>query len=32
MREALDLLPRSESKELRRRPLNEVNSQLLPEQ
>lgn len=32
MREAFDLLPRSESEELRRRPLNEVNSELVPEQ
>ena len=32
MREAFDLLPRSESEELRRRPLNEVNTELVPEQ
>ncbi|MGF1520036.1 MAG: thylakoid membrane photosystem I accumulation factor [Nodosilinea sp.] len=32
MREAFDLLPRSESDELRRRPLNEVNTELVPEQ
>ncbi len=32
MREVFDLLPRSESEELRRRPINEVNSELVPEQ
>lgn len=32
MREAFDLLPRSESEELRRRPLNEVNTELVPQQ
>lgn len=31
MREVFDLLPRSESVELRRRPLNEVNSELVEE-
>jgi hypothetical protein len=31
MREVFDLLPRSESTELRRRPINEVNSELVPE-
>ena len=32
MREVFVLLPRSESEELRRRPINEVNSELVPEQ
>ncbi|MFQ4137440.1 thylakoid membrane photosystem I accumulation factor [Nodosilinea sp. PGN35] len=32
MREVFDLLPRTESEELRRRPINEVNSELVPEQ
>jgi hypothetical protein len=32
MRGVFDLLPRSESEELRRRPINEVNSELVPEQ
>ncbi|PSN12948.1 thioredoxin family protein [filamentous cyanobacterium CCT1] len=32
MREVFDLLPRSESEELRRRPINEVNTELVPEQ
>ncbi|MGG6238650.1 thylakoid membrane photosystem I accumulation factor [Nodosilinea sp. AN01ver1] len=32
MREVFDLLPRSESAELRRRPINEVNTELVPEQ
>jgi hypothetical protein len=32
MREAFDLLPRTESEELRRRPINEVNTELVPEQ
>lgn len=32
MREVFDLLPRTESEELRRRPLNEVNTELVPEQ
>jgi hypothetical protein len=32
MREVFDLLPRSESEELRRRPLNEVNTELVPAQ
>ncbi|MEL6380947.1 MAG: thylakoid membrane photosystem I accumulation factor [Cyanobacteria bacterium J06626_18] len=31
MREVFDLLPRSESEELRRRPVNEVNSELVGE-
>ncbi len=31
MRELFDLLPRTESTELRRRPINEVNSELVPE-
>ena len=31
MREAFDLLPRTESEELRRRPINEVNTELVPE-
>ncbi|WP_197064764.1 thylakoid membrane photosystem I accumulation factor [Leptolyngbya sp. KIOST-1] len=31
MREMFDLLPRSESVELRRRPINEVNTELVPE-
>jgi thiol-disulfide isomerase/thioredoxin len=31
MREAFDLLPRTESEELRRRPLNEVNTELVPQ-
>jgi hypothetical protein len=31
MREVFDLLPRSESVELRRRPINEVNTELVPE-
>lgn len=31
LREVFDLLPRSESVELRRRPVNEVNSELVPE-
>ncbi|WOD40798.1 thylakoid membrane photosystem I accumulation factor [Nodosilinea sp. E11] len=31
MREAFDLLPRSESEELRRRPINEVNTELVPQ-
>ncbi|HSM80500.1 MAG TPA: thylakoid membrane photosystem I accumulation factor [Nodosilinea sp.] len=30
MREVFDLLPRTESEELRRRPINEVNSELVP--
>jgi hypothetical protein len=30
MREVFDLLPRSESVELRRRPINEVNTELVP--
>jgi hypothetical protein len=30
MRQVFDLLPRTESEELRRRPLNEVNSELVP--
>ncbi|MBE9113873.1 thylakoid membrane photosystem I accumulation factor [Nodosilinea sp. LEGE 07298] len=32
MREVFDLLPRTESEELRRRPINEVNTELVPEQ
>jgi len=32
MREVFDLLPRSESEELRRRPINEVNSELVEEE
>lgn len=32
MREVFDLLPRSESEELRRRSFNEVNTELVPEQ
>lgn len=32
MREVFDLLPRSQSAELRRRPVNEVNSELVPEE
>lgn len=32
LREVFDLLPRSESKELRRRPVNEVNSELVPDE
>lgn len=32
MREVFDLLPRTESAELRRRPLNEVNTELVPTQ
>jgi hypothetical protein len=32
MREVFDLLPRSESVELRRRPVNEVNSELVPQE
>ncbi|WP_017301118.1 thylakoid membrane photosystem I accumulation factor [Nodosilinea nodulosa] len=32
MREVFDLLPRTESEELRRRPINEVNSELVPEE
>ena len=31
MREVFDLLPREESAELRRRPVNEVNSELVPQ-
>ncbi|NMF84135.1 thylakoid membrane photosystem I accumulation factor [Nodosilinea sp. P-1105] len=31
MREVFDLLPRSESVDLRRRPVNEVNTELVPE-
>ncbi len=31
MREVYDLLPRTESAELRRRPINEVNSELVPQ-
>lgn len=31
MREVFDLLPRSESEELRRRPINEVNTELVPD-
>lgn len=31
MREVFDLLPRTESEELRRRPINEVNTELVPE-
>ncbi len=31
MRELFDLLPRTESTELRRRPINEVNSELVPD-
>lgn len=31
MREVFDLLPRTESVELRRRPINEVNTELVPE-
>lgn len=31
MREVFDLLPRSESEELRRRPINEVNTELVPQ-
>ena len=31
MREVFDLLPRTESVELRRRPINEVNSELVEE-
>lgn len=31
MREVFDLLPRSESAELRRRPINEVNTELVPD-
>jgi len=31
MREVFDLLPRSESVELRRRPINEVNTELVPD-
>ena len=31
MREVFDLLPREESAELRRRPVNEVNTELVPE-
>lgn len=31
MREMFDLLPRTESAELRRRPINEVNGELVPE-
>lgn len=32
MREVFDLLPRTESEELRRRPINEVNTELVPAQ
>lgn len=32
MREVFDLLPRTESEELRRRPINEVNAELVPAQ
>ena len=32
LRQVFDLLPREESAELRRRPINEVNSELVPEQ
>jgi hypothetical protein len=32
MREVFDLLPRTESVELRRRPVNEVNTELVPAQ
>ncbi|MGB3199815.1 MAG: thylakoid membrane photosystem I accumulation factor [Nodosilinea sp.] len=32
MRDVFDLLPRTESEELRRRPINEVNTELVPEQ
>lgn len=31
MRDVFDLLPRSESEELRRRPINEVNTELVPD-
>jgi hypothetical protein len=31
LRDVFDLLPRSESVELRRRPINEVNTELVPE-